>query len=45
VIRPFHGPRQGWSEQFRIMAAQGDDHLLDEEATDLTTWAVAEWEW
>ncbi len=31
VIRPTRSPRQGWNEQFQVMAAQGDDRLLDGE--------------
>lgn len=29
IIRPLQHPRQGWEEQFRIMAEHGDDQLLD----------------
>ena len=46
VIRPFRAaPRHNWEEQFQIMAANGDDQLLDEEAPSLTTWDEEEWEW
>ena len=30
VIRPIRRPRDGWDEQFRMMAEHGDDQLLDE---------------
>ena len=43
VIRPARRPRQGWAEQFRAMAARGDDKLLDESTP--TEWDKAEWEW
>jgi len=43
VIRPARRPRQGWAEQFRAMAAHGDDKLLDEGTP--TAWDKTEWEW
>jgi len=30
VIRPASRPRDDWDEQFRAMAEEGDDRLLDE---------------
>ena len=45
VIRPTRRPRQGWEEQFSVMAAQGDDQLLDGEAPGLSSWDTDEWEW
>lgn len=45
VIRPAHQTRQGWEEQFVRMAASGDDRLLDEESSTLTSWDEEEWEW
>jgi len=30
VIRPARRPRHDWDKQFRVMAEQGDDRLLDE---------------
>jgi antitoxin MazE len=45
VIRPLHHPRDGWEEQFRAMAARGDDQLLDGDIVSLTTWDDEEWEW
>jgi hypothetical protein len=38
VIRAALSPRQGWDEQFEAMAQWGDDHLLGEEALNLTEW-------
>lgn len=45
VIRPLHHPRHGWEEQFREMAAQGDDQLLDGDLVSFTSWDDEEWEW
>ena len=45
IIRPMQYPRQGWEEQFRAMAVQGDDALLDEPLPSLTRWDDEEWEW
>jgi antitoxin MazE len=45
VIRGVRHPRQGWEEQFRLMAERGDDKLLDEEAVSLSQWDEEEWEW
>jgi antitoxin component of MazEF toxin-antitoxin module len=48
IIRPVNMAkkpvRQGWSEQFRLMAEHGDDHLLDDTVT-LTDWDETEWTW
>ena len=43
VIRPAHHPRDNWAQQFREMAARGDDQLLDRPT--LTRWDQDEWEW
>jgi antitoxin MazE len=43
VIRSASHPRQGWDAQFRGMAEQGDDRLLD--APLPTTWDLEEWQW
>jgi antitoxin MazE len=45
VIRPARSPRQGWEEQFKAMAKQGDDQLLDAELVNPTSWDTNEWEW
>ena len=45
VIRSVRHPRHGWEEQFRAMAARGDDQLLDSNAPSLTSWDDNEWEW
>ena len=43
IIRPAHRPRHNWEEQFQVMAANGDDDLLDEAIA--TRWDKEEWEW
>lgn len=43
VIRPTARPRNGWAEQFRMMAQYGDDHLPDKPLT--TKWDKNEWAW
>ena len=45
VVRPVLAPRSDWEEQFKAMAAEGDDRLLDEGVSSLTTWDEKEWEW
>jgi antitoxin MazE len=45
VIRPARSPRQDWEEQFRAMANQGDDRLLDEELLSATNWDADDWQW
>ena len=37
--------RQGWKEAFRQMARQGDDKLLDADASALSSWDETEWKW
>ncbi|GAB4385769.1 MAG: AbrB/MazE/SpoVT family DNA-binding domain-containing protein [Elainellaceae cyanobacterium] len=43
IIRSAASPRHNWEEQFRQMAEQGDDQLLDPELS-LNQWDD-EWEW
>ncbi|MDQ2690764.1 MAG: AbrB/MazE/SpoVT family DNA-binding domain-containing protein [Chloroflexota bacterium] len=43
VIRPVPQPRSGWDEQFRLMAEQGDDQLLDKPVS--TKWDRSDWVW
>ncbi|MBD1862942.1 AbrB/MazE/SpoVT family DNA-binding domain-containing protein [Trichocoleus desertorum] len=45
IIRPVRSVRQRWDEEFQKMAEHGDDHLLDQEPTSLTSWDSDEWEW
>ena len=45
IIRSPHLPRRHWAEQFKAMAEAGDDQLLDEEATHLSSWGEEAWEW
>ena len=44
VIRSSKTSRHGWEEQFRMMAEQGDDQLLDE-AVQLSSWDEEDWAW
>ena len=38
--------REAWGDQFRLMAEQGDDRLLDAEVLPrLSRWDKDEWEW
>jgi antitoxin MazE len=45
IIRSAREPRQGWGKQFQIMAAQGDDRLLDGDSLLPTQWDSEEWQW
>ena len=45
IIRSSKPVRHGWEEQFRLMAEQGDDQLLDATTPPLTSWDTDEWEW
>ena len=45
VIRPAHPARYDWEDQFKAMAAQGDDKLLDGDVMVSTVWDEEEWEW
>ena len=43
--RPAGRARAGWDEQFRAMAEQGDDRLLDGDLTGHSRFDAREWEW
>ena len=43
IIRPISRPRSTWDEQFRAMAEQGDDQLLDKPVS--TKWDRSDWVW
>jgi antitoxin MazE len=43
LIRDARKPRQNWDEAFKLMAENGDDHLLDEPAP--TAFDEEEWQW
>lgn len=45
VLRPIKRPRQGWAEQFRLMAERGDDQLIDGDSISGSSWDATEWEW
>lgn len=42
---PVGRPRAGWDEDFRRMAAAGDDAPLLDDSLRLSTWDHTEWEW
>jgi antitoxin MazE len=44
LIQGTHTARSGWEDQFKQMAEQGDDQLLDNELL-ATDWDETEWEW
>ena len=44
VIRSSQSSRRGWEEQFKMMAEQGDDWLLDD-VVQLSSWDEEDWEW
>jgi hypothetical protein len=38
-------PREGWAAAFQEMALRGDDALLDDAPSGLSSWDEDEWEW
>ena len=38
-------PREGWKDNFKEMAKNGDDNLLDVVPGYQTEWDKQEWEW
>ena len=45
VVRPAYRARHNWEDQFKAMAEQGDDKLLDGDVVIPTAWDEEEWEW
>ena len=45
VVRPARRPREGWEDDFRRLAAAGEDALLDRDSLPPTRWEKSEWEW
>ena len=45
LLRPPKHPREGWAEDARRMAANGDDADVWEGATGLNSWDEEEWTW
>lgn len=43
IVQSATNPRESWNEQFRLMAKNMDDALLDEFTT--TQWDEEEWIW
>ena len=45
IIRRARRPREGWTQAFEAMAAEGDDELLDVQGAGGSEWDREEWEW
>jgi antitoxin MazE len=45
TIHPLRQARAGWAARFAMMAAEGDDRLLDGDQSAATAWDGEEWEW
>jgi antitoxin MazE len=45
ILRAARRPRAGWDTQFRHMAEQGDDRLLDPDLPSGSAWDAEEWSW
>lgn len=44
VLSPDNGPREGWEDAFKKMAAAGDDRLLDQDLS-ASIFDKDEWKW
>jgi len=44
IITPYENIREGWEENFSVMAKNKDDHLLDANYVDYSL-DTEEWEW
>jgi len=45
IILPVSNPRDNWDEDFRKMAANGDDALLIDDQDLTHSWDEEEWQW
>lgn len=45
ILRPIASPRADWSAAFKGMAANSDDHLVQEDAPSSTQFDAKEWRW
>ena len=45
IIRRASHPREDWEKQFRLMAENDDDKLLDTVQPDASRWDEDEWVW
>jgi len=45
IIRRACHPREGWEDQFRLMAENGDDKVLDTVQPVASRWDEDEWVW
>lgn len=43
IVRPAAHPRAGWEEAATLLAARGEDALLDPETP--TAWEAEDWQW
>lgn len=44
IVRPARNVREGWEDRFRVMAANGDDRLLDGNLP-ASDWDETDWQW
>jgi antitoxin MazE len=44
VLKPSKATREGWAKAFEQMHANGDDQLLDTDAS-MSSWDNKQWEW
>jgi antitoxin MazE len=45
IIGPTRKPREGWAAAFQEMARRGDDALLGDLPTPLSSWDEDDWDW
>jgi antitoxin MazE len=45
IIRPISSPRSGWDNDFKSMAQNCDDVLVDGSDTISNSWDEKEWQW
>ena len=45
LVRSASRPRDGWEDQFRVMAERGDDAPLWDSGASLSSWDEREWKW
>ncbi len=45
ILRPASNPRNGWESEFKTMAENGDDKLIDEMDLISNEWDDDQWQW
>jgi antitoxin MazE len=45
VISPVKNPREGWEEQYKLMAERNEDKIFNDDMVGLSSWDEEEWEW